>query len=52
MHSRAKRAWSIEQLQRLAARRLPRPVMDFYEGGAEDEQTLRANVRCWEEFTL
>lgn len=36
-------AINIDDLRRLAMRRLPRAVFDFADGGAEDEQTLRAN---------
>jgi isopentenyl diphosphate isomerase/L-lactate dehydrogenase-like FMN-dependent dehydrogenase len=37
------RAVSVEDVRRLAKRRLPRAVMDFIEGGAEDELTIRRN---------
>ncbi|NYT75684.1 alpha-hydroxy-acid oxidizing protein [Alcaligenaceae bacterium] len=37
------RSYSIEDLRRLARRRLPRAVFDFFDGGAEDESTLRDN---------
>ncbi len=37
------RAWSIDDLRRMAQRRLPRAVFDFFDGGAEDEVTLAAN---------
>ena len=36
-------AINIDDLRRLAMRRLPRAVFDFADGGAEDERTLRAN---------
>jgi isopentenyl diphosphate isomerase/L-lactate dehydrogenase-like FMN-dependent dehydrogenase len=36
-------AINIDDLRRLAKRRLPRAVFDFADGGAEDERTLRAN---------
>jgi isopentenyl diphosphate isomerase/L-lactate dehydrogenase-like FMN-dependent dehydrogenase len=36
-------AINIDDLRRLARRRLPRAVFDFADGGAEDERTLRAN---------
>ena len=42
------RAWSIEDLRRLARRRLPRAVFDFIDGGAETESTLRANRAAFE----
>jgi (S)-mandelate dehydrogenase len=37
------RAYSIEDLRRLARRRLPRAMFDFFDGGAEEEATLRDN---------
>jgi (S)-mandelate dehydrogenase len=46
------RAWSIEDLRRLAKKRLPRSVFDFYDGGAEDESTLRANRAAFERVRI
>jgi (S)-mandelate dehydrogenase len=46
------RAYSIEDLRQLAKRRLPRAVFDFYDGGAEDEQTLRENRAAFERVRL
>ena len=46
------RALSIEDLRRLAKRRLPRAVFDFFDGGAEDEVTLRANRAAFESLRL
>jgi len=43
---------NIADLRRLARRRLPRVVFDYIDGGAEDEITLRANTRAYEEVTL
>jgi len=40
---RLARAASVEDLRRLARRRLPGGVFDYIDGGAEDERTLRAN---------
>ena len=37
-------AVSVDEMRVRARRRLPRPVFDFIDGGAEDERTLRANV--------
>lgn len=34
---------SIDALRTLAKRRLPRAIFDFFDGGAEDEETLREN---------
>lgn len=41
-------AYSIADLRRMAQRRLPRALFDFYDGGAEDEATLRANRDAFE----
>lgn len=40
---RIDQACSIDDLRRLAQQRLPRALFDFYDGGAEDELTLRGN---------
>jgi L-lactate dehydrogenase (cytochrome) len=40
---RLSRAASVADLRRLAKRRLPAGVFDYIDGGAEDEQTMRAN---------
>jgi (S)-mandelate dehydrogenase len=46
------RAVSIEDLRRLARRRLPRAIFDFFDGGAEDEVTLRGNRAAFERVRL
>jgi isopentenyl diphosphate isomerase/L-lactate dehydrogenase-like FMN-dependent dehydrogenase len=43
---------NIEDLRRLAKRRLPRVVFDYIDGGAEDEWTLHENCRAFEEVTF
>ncbi len=48
MSTRVARTWSIDDLRRLAKRRLPRAVFDFIDGGAETESTLRANRAAFE----
>ena len=45
-------AYSIGDLRRRARRRLPRAVFDFFDGGAEDEATLRANGEAFERVRL
>ena len=45
-------AHSIEDLRRMAQRRLPRGVFDFFDGGADDENTLRANREGFERIRL
>ena len=46
------RALSIADLRLLAARRLPRVVFDFIEGGAGDEITLRDNEAAFQDWQL
>jgi isopentenyl diphosphate isomerase/L-lactate dehydrogenase-like FMN-dependent dehydrogenase len=46
------RVINIEDLRRAAKRRLPRVIFDYIDGGAEAEQTLRANGRAFETVTL
>src|SRR3954452_11814485 len=45
-------AVNIEDLRRLAKRRLPRAIFDFFDGGAEDEVTLRDNRAAFERIRL
>ena len=45
-------AYSIEELRRLARRRIPRAVFDFIDGGAEDESTLRENSAAFARVRL
>ena len=42
------RAINVQDLRRLAKRRLPRVVFDYLDGGAEGEVTLRENCRVFE----
>jgi len=44
------RVVNIEDLRRLAQRRLPRPVFDYLDGGADDESTLRENHSAFNEI--
>jgi L-lactate dehydrogenase (cytochrome) len=46
------RVVNVEDLRRAAKRRLPRVVFDYIDGGAEDELTLRANRRAFDEVTF
>jgi (S)-mandelate dehydrogenase len=48
----ASAAISIEDLRRAARARLPRSVFEFFDGGAEDEVTLRANRQAFERLRL
>ena len=40
---------NIEDLRHAAKRRLPRVIFDYIDGGAEDEWTLRANRRAFDD---
>ncbi len=46
------KAYSIEDLRHAAKRRLPRAVFDFFDGGAEDEVTLRDNQAAYQRTRL
>jgi (S)-mandelate dehydrogenase len=46
------RAVNIEDLRVMARRRLPRAIFDFFDGGAEDEVTLRENRAAFERVRL
>src|SRR5271156_6758053 len=43
---------NIEDLRRLARRRLPRAVFDYMDGGAADEVTLRENCQAFQQVVL
>src|SRR3954470_10327276 len=43
---------SIEDLRQVARRRLPRAIFDFFDGGAEDEVTLRETRAAFERVRL
>ena len=46
---RLARAANVDDLRRIAKRRLPGGVFDYIDGGAEDEHTLRANRNAFAE---
>jgi isopentenyl diphosphate isomerase/L-lactate dehydrogenase-like FMN-dependent dehydrogenase len=46
------RVININDLRRLAKRRVPRVVFDYLDGGAEGEVTLRENCRVFEDVTF
>jgi L-lactate dehydrogenase (cytochrome) len=46
------RAASVEDLRRIARRRLPGGVFDYIDGGAEDERTLAANQAAFASATF
>jgi isopentenyl diphosphate isomerase/L-lactate dehydrogenase-like FMN-dependent dehydrogenase len=43
---------NIEDLRRMAQRRLPKVVFDYLDGGAEDEVTLRENCRVFQDVVF
>jgi isopentenyl diphosphate isomerase/L-lactate dehydrogenase-like FMN-dependent dehydrogenase len=46
------RVINIDDLRRLARRRLPRVVFDYLDGGADGEVTLRENCRVFDDVTF
>jgi isopentenyl diphosphate isomerase/L-lactate dehydrogenase-like FMN-dependent dehydrogenase len=50
--ARLTRALNIEDLRRLARRRLPRVIFDYLDGGADAERTLAANVQAFDAVTF
>ena len=50
--AKASKAYSIEDLRRSAQQRLPRAIFDFFDGGAEDEKTLRDNTAAYQRRRL
>ena len=45
-------ALTVDDLRRLARRRLPRVVFDYIDGGADAEWTLRENCRVFDDVTF
>ena len=43
---------NIEDLRRIAQRRLPKAVFDYLDGGAEAEVTLQENCRAFRDVTF
>ena len=46
------RANNIADLRGMARRRLPRPIFDYIDGGADDEVTLRRNSSAFSRYEL
>jgi (S)-mandelate dehydrogenase len=49
---RVLRAWNIGDLRKMAKRRLPRAIFDFFDGAAEEEITLRENRAAFQRVRL
>ena len=52
MGTRLDRCHNVADVRRLAVPRLPLPVHEFLEGGAEDEVTLRRNTAAFDDLAL
>ena len=52
MTANVAKAYSIEDLRLSAKRRLPRAIFDFFDGGAEDDVTLRDNQAAYKRMRL
>ena len=46
------RACNIAELRRLARRRLPRPIFDYIDGGADDEAALANNAGAFGRYQI
>jgi len=46
------RCFNIQDLRRVAMRRLPKPIFEFLEGGADDEWTARRNTCAFDDYPL
>lgn len=43
---------NVNEFQELARRSLPKMYYDFYAGGAEDEHTLRENIKAFSRISI
>lgn len=49
---RLKDTRNINDIRALACKRLPRPILDYLEGGADDEVSLRRNLSVFDDYCL
>lgn len=49
---RLAKAANVDDLRRIARRRLPRGVFDYIDGAAEDERTMAANAAAYEAYSF
>lgn len=49
---RLRNCHNIEDIHQLCRRTLPFPIYDYLAGGADDEVTLRDNIRAYEKYAL
>ncbi len=52
MAASLERCFSIEDLRQRARYKLPRPIFDYMDGGAEDEWTMRRNTSGFDDVVL
>lgn len=52
MSSRLEKCFSIADLRELSKKRLPGPVFNYMDGGAEDESTLNNNRTAFDQYKL
>ncbi|MBM6578275.1 alpha-hydroxy-acid oxidizing protein [Microvirga sp. SRT01] len=50
--TRLERANNVADLRLMARRRLPRPIFDYIDGGADDEVSLRRNATAFAQYEL
>ena len=50
--TRLQRANNISDLRLMARKRLPRPIFDYIDGGADDEVSLRRNADAFADYEL
>jgi L-lactate dehydrogenase (cytochrome) len=48
----SRRCYSVEDMRKLAAKRLPGSVFDYIEGGGEDEVSLRRNQSSFDDWSF
>ncbi|HZP13631.1 MAG TPA: alpha-hydroxy acid oxidase [Nevskiaceae bacterium] len=46
------RCYNIDDLRKLARRKLPSPMFNYIDGGADDEWTLRRNTAAFDDYEL
>ncbi len=49
---RLKRAHNVADLRQIAKSRLPRPIFDYIDGGADDEVSLRRNASAFSSYEI
>ena len=50
--SRLDRVFNIEDLRTIARRKLPKPLFNYIDGGADDESNVRGNIHAFDSTRL